>query len=64
LAPGIVKSAQQALAWFKASVQKLSGTSIEKVLIDQSVVTQEETIEAAVKAGLFKTMDHTNIGQM
>jgi len=60
----VAAATQAALAWFKAAVQKLSGYEVPVVISQESVVTQEEQMQAAIKAGLFKPMEYTNIGQM
>lgn len=64
IAHGIASTAQHALMWFKGMIQRLSGISLPQEIHEDEEKSQEQEIDKAIKAGLFKPMEHTNIGQM
>lgn len=60
----ISKTTQQALAWFKQAIQKLSGTTITKEIGDEQEIDQQRRVEMLINAGMFKPVEHTDIGKM
>lgn len=64
IAHRIATTGQQALAWFKSMIQKMTGTKLLQELKEDDFKSQEQAIEHAIEQKLLKPMEHMNIGQL